>query len=92
MAPHPSTHGIRGLAAIFGNLDSYGTIVDPGAFADEEDAFDAGGFVPGAYSHVIVGFECDLVRPLGLVTELGETQEGLYYEITVSDDPVQSYK
>jgi HK97 family phage prohead protease len=82
----PSTHGIRGLASVFGNLDAYDTIVDRGAFAREVKAFRAGETLPLVSRHNTL--RDPRAEPIGVVTYLEETDEGLYFEARLDDTQV----
>jgi HK97 family phage prohead protease len=74
----PLTHGIRGLASVFGNLDSYDTVIDRGAFARMVARSEAGERFPVAYRHSIL--RDPVALPIGLTSRVRETKEGLYYE------------
>ena len=74
----PSTHGIRGLASVFGNLDEHNTIVDPGAFAREVAALRGGRLLALASRHKII--RDPSTESSGVVSYLEETGDGLYFE------------
>lgn len=62
---------IVGLAAAFGNVDSHGDRITPGAFATSLAAHKAAGTRPAMLAHH------DLSRPVGVWTEMRETGAGL---------------
>jgi len=62
---------IAGLAAAFGNVDSHGDRITPGAFAKSLAAHKAAGTRPAMLAHH------DLSRPVGVWTEMRETSAGL---------------
>ena len=85
MPARPDTHGIRGLASVFGNLDAYDTVVDRGAFSREVQAWRDGKTLPLVSRHATLRHPT--AEPLGVVTHLEETREGLYFEARVDDTP-----
>jgi HK97 family phage prohead protease len=65
----------EGYASVFGNADSYGDVVMPGAFANTlADWARSGNFLPVLYSHVMA----DPDYNLGHVVEAREDGKGLY--------------
>jgi len=87
-APKPTidTHGIRGYASVFGNVDDRGTIVDRGAFADAVAAVQAGSVtIPLVYSHNVMLDWFGNAKPIGVVTSIREDDRGLYYEARLHD-------
>lgn len=62
---------VEGLASAFGNVDSYGDVVAPGAFARTLMAHKANGTAPAMLLHH------DMKRPCGRWMELEETPQGL---------------
>lgn len=63
---------IEAYVSIFGNVDSYGDIVEPGAFKDAVDAFNADGRYPkGIWAH-------DWSFPIAKTLEMREDERGLY--------------
>lgn len=68
---------IRGYASVFRNVDSYGEVVDPGAFVDWL-AENRGKSIPILYYHDAWGW-----LPVGKTTLLREDNFGLYYEADI---------
>lgn len=67
----------EGYASVFGNLDSGGDIVDPGAFARTlEENFDR---------IKILALHNDQLLPVGKPLELREDDKGLYIKARISD-------
>lgn len=67
----------EGYAAVFGNVDSDGDIIEPGAFAK---------FLAGDPSRVkILALHNDKVLPIGVPVELYEDDIGLYLKAQLSD-------
>lgn len=60
---------LEGYAAVFGNLDSQGDIIEPGAFT--KTIAETGGQVPILYQH-------DRYEPIGVSTDLSQDRKGLY--------------
>ena len=71
---------ITGHAAVFGNKDSYGDVIEAGAFKRTVDAHKEGGGrkVKVFYNHM---------HPIGLPQELREDERGLYTESKISATP-----
>ena len=69
------TGTFTGYAAVFGNRDSYGDIIEPGAFA--KTIADKGGAFPVLWQH-------DPWEPIGASTVMQEDEKGLYVEAGVS--------
>ncbi len=67
-----------GYAAVFGNRDSYGDVIEPGAFA--KTVADKGGVFPVLWQH-------DPWEPMGVSTTMAEDEKGLYVEAEVSMEP-----
>ena len=67
-----------GYAAVFGNRDSYGDIIEPGAFA--KTIADKGGEFPVLWQH-------DPWEPMGGSTKMAEDEKGLYVEASLSMEP-----
>jgi len=70
---------VRGYAAVFGNVDSYGEIIDAGAFSDwlSENPDTQ---VPIFWEHDHIWSWEDPARPIGVTTMLRQDAKGLYYE------------
>lgn len=67
-----------GYASVFGNRDSYGDVIEPGAFAKTIDEHD--GSVPVLWQH-------DPDQPIGVSTMMREDDKGLFVEADVSMSP-----
>jgi len=65
----------EGYAAVFGNRDSYGDVIEPGAFA--KTIADKAGVFPVLWQH-------DSWEPIGVSTEMTEDDMGLYVKAAVS--------
>ncbi len=74
---------IFGLANVFGNQDSFGTVFDKGAFKKSIRAKFSGG-----KGKVKFLFNHDPFSVLGTLTKLREGEEGLEFEGLVSDTPL----
>ncbi len=73
----------RALVSVFGNIDSYGDIVEPGAFTDSLAAWAAKGSpIPLVWSHDWT----DPFSHIGVVDQAEETDEGLLVLATVDMD------
>lgn len=68
---------VRGVASVFGNVDSYGDVMIKGAFAETLAEYkDAGDSVPFMWSHE----SSDPFAYVGELTDTKETDEGLEFE------------
>lgn len=68
---------VRGVASVFGNIDSYGDVMIKGAFAETLAEYkDAGDSVPFMWSHE----SSDPFAYVGELTDTKETDEGLEFE------------
>ena len=66
----------EGYAAVFGNVDSYGDVIAPGAFAKSLSQHqNAGSRPPMLLEH---GYSSDTTLPVGVWTHLSEDGTGLY--------------
>jgi HK97 family phage prohead protease len=65
-----------GYGAVFGNVDSYGDVISPGAFAETLAAAKAGGHWPVMLSQH-GGFSAEDMTPIGVWTDLSEDGVGL---------------
>jgi HK97 family phage prohead protease len=74
----PSARTFSGYGAVFNNVDSYGDVIDPGAFkktlseAKKSDAWPAMLLQHGGF-----GFNADDMTPIGIWTEMDEDEKGL---------------
>lgn len=59
------------IVAVFGNVDSYGDMIIPGAFSDWIKACETNGYAPPVWTH-----QWGTV-PIGVTQEMAETDEGL---------------
>lgn len=75
---------VRGYASVFGNVDSYGEIVDKGAFSDWLAAH-PDDKVPLFWSHAHI-FDI-LAKPIGHTTLIKQDKAGLYFEGEILDTP-----
>lgn len=73
---------VRGYASVFGNVDSYGEVVDAGAFsdwlADNPDTK-----LPLFWNHAHIWDA--LAKPIGYTTALRQDETGLYFEAEILD-------
>lgn len=68
------------VVSVFGNVDSYGDVVLPGAFAESLKRYaESGKSIPAVFSH---GSQ-DVGNFIGRVTEAKETDEGLYTKVAL---------
>lgn len=67
---------ITGYGAIFGNVDSYGDVIQKGAFA--KTLSDMAGRIAFCYQH-------DIWNPIGKINIIKEDEKGLYLEVTISE-------
>lgn len=74
----------EGYGSVFGVKDSYGDIVEPGAFADSIASWRARGKLPPML------WQHKASEPIGVYTEMREDSRGLYVEgrLLVEDDPL----
>jgi HK97 family phage prohead protease len=75
---------VRGYASVFGNVDSYGEIVDKGAFTDFIKA-NPNVEIPIFWEHDHIWSWGDPARPVGKTTLLREDDYGLYFEGELAD-------
>lgn len=68
---------IKGYGAYFGNVDSYGDIIQAGAFASFLEMEDA--------KRIKLCWQHDLSEVIGVITEMREDEQGLYFEAKISD-------
>lgn len=74
----------EGYGSVFGVKDSYGDIVEPGAFSESIAAWRARGKLPPML------WQHKASEPIGVYTEMREDARGLYVEgrLLVEDDPL----
>lgn len=78
-----------GYGAVFNNLDAYGDVIMPGAFAANLSAIKSGPFPWPAMllQHGGWGMAADDMNPVGIWTELSEDGTGLKVEGKLADTP-----
>lgn len=77
-----------GYGAVFGNVDSYGDVIQPGAFADTLAAAQKSGVFPSMLlQHGGWGMGADDMTPIGVWTSLSEDGHGLKIEGKLADTP-----
>ena len=67
---------ITGYGAVFGNVDSYGDIITPGAFSKTLEEMK--GRIAFCYQH-------DIYNPIGKIQEIKEDAKGLWIKVRISD-------
>ena len=68
---------IKGYGAYFGNTDSYGDVIQQGAFAAFLALDDA--------KRIKLCWQHDLSEVIGVITEIREDEQGLYFEAKISN-------
>lgn len=77
-----------GYGAVFGNVDAYGDVIVPGAFADTLAASQKSGEWPDMLlQHGGMGFSAEDITPIGIWTSLAEDGHGLKVEGKLADTP-----
>jgi len=77
-----------GYGAVFGNVDSYGDVIQPGAFADTlASSHKSGQFPAMLMQHGGWGIGADDMTPVGIWTSLAEDGIGLKVEGKLADTP-----
>lgn len=75
-----------GYGSVFGNVDSYGDVIEKGAFAKTIADFKARGVWPAMLSqHGGWGMSSQDMTPVGVWTEMREDEHGLYVEGKLAD-------
>lgn len=78
----------KGYGAVFGNVDAYGDVISPGAFADTLAASHKSGQWPAMLlQHGGWGMGSEDMTPIGIWTELAEDGHGLKVEGKLADTP-----
>lgn len=87
--PESPTMSFEGYGAVFGNVDAYGDVIEPGAFAaylsdaqNEKQAWPAMLLQHGGW-----GMTAEDLMPAGVWTDLGEDGKGLKSAGTLADIP-----
>lgn len=75
-----------GYGAVFGNVDSYGDVIAPGAFAETLAAAKAGGHWPVMLSQH-GGFSAEDMTPIGVWTDFAEDGVGLRVSGKLANTP-----
>jgi HK97 family phage prohead protease len=77
-----------GYGAVFGNVDSYGDVIQAGAFAETLAAAEKTGIYPAMLmQHGGWGMGADDMTPVGIWTSLSEDKKGLKAEGKLADTP-----
>lgn len=72
---------LSGYGAVFGNVDSYGDVIEPGAFKDTLRTWQAKGKYPKMLlQHGAMGVTADDMMPVGQWTSMSEDSKGLKVE------------
>jgi len=80
------TMTFSGYGAVFGNVDSYGDVIQPGAFADTlADSHKVGQWPAMLLQHGGYGMGADDMTPIGIWTSLSEDGHGLKVEGKLAD-------
>lgn len=86
--PEADTMTFSGYGAVFGNVDSYGDVIVPGAFADTLATARKSGQWPAMLSqHGGWGMTAEDVTPIGIWTDLAEDGRGLKVTGKLADTP-----
>lgn len=87
-AASAATMTFAGYGAVFGNVDAYGDVIQPGAFADTLAAAQKSGTWPAMLlQHGGWGMGAEDMTPIGIWTELAEDGIGLKVEGKLADTP-----
>jgi HK97 family phage prohead protease len=82
------TMTFSGYGAMFGNVDAYGDVITPGAFADTLASARKSGLWPAMLSqHGGWGMGADDLTPVGVWTDLAEDGRGLKVSGKLADTP-----
>lgn len=77
-----------GYGAVFGNVDAYGDVIQPGAFAETlAQAKSSGRWPAMLLQHGGAGISADDMTPIGIWTEMAEDGVGLKVEGKLADTP-----
>lgn len=81
LAPSADTMTFSGYGAVFGNVDAYGDVIQPGAFADTlAQASKTGQHPAMLLQHGGWGMDSQSMTPIGIWTSLAEDGHGLKVE------------
>jgi HK97 family phage prohead protease len=67
---------ISGYGAMFGNIDSYGDIIEKGAFAET---------IAERKERIAFCSQHDITNPIGKILDIKEDEKGLWIEVKISD-------
>ena len=82
----PESMTFEGYGAVFGNVDSYGDVIQPGAFADSLAASHKSGTWPAMLlQHGGWGMTSEDYMPVGVWDQLSEDSKGLLSEGVLAD-------
>ena len=82
------TMTFEGYGAVFGNVDAYGDVISPGAFADTLAESHKSGNWPSMLSqHGGFGMTADDMTPIGVWTDIAEDGKGLKVKGHLADTP-----
>jgi HK97 family phage prohead protease len=77
---------IEGYGSVFGNIDSYGDIVEPGAFAETLAQTKRSGEWPALLlQHGGMLGSAEDLTPIGIITDLAEDGKGLWMQAQLAD-------
>jgi HK97 family phage prohead protease len=80
------TMSFEGYGAVFGNVDSYGDVIAPGAFTDTLAQFKEAGTLPSMLAqHGGMGMGADDLTPIGKWLEMSEDDTGLMVKGQLAD-------
>lgn len=81
LAGNAETMTFEGYGAVFGNLDSYGDVIQPGAFAETLAASRRTGRWPAMLAqHGGMGLSAGDMMPIGVWTDMAEDGKGLWVQ------------
>lgn len=84
----PEAMTFKGYGAVFGNVDSYGDVIEPGAFSDTLKAVEKSGHYPAMLlQHGGAGLTAGDMTPIGIWTALSEDRHGLVVEGKLAPTP-----
>lgn len=84
----PEAMTFKGYGAVFGNVDSYGDVIEPGAFSDTLKAAEKSDQYPAMLlQHGGAGLTAGDMTPIGIWTALSEDRHGLVVEGKLAPTP-----
>ena len=82
------TMTFEGYGAVFGNVDAYGDVISPGAFADTlAESHKSGNWPSMLLQHGGFGMSADDMTPIGIWTDISEDGKGLKVTGQLADTP-----